>query len=133
MLDSIRRCDDSKAQEPNSLSVSTIRALGLIAVSAFYKIECCNLRCLAARLSRSVTLHMNVKKIFVTSSVTVVVAVLLLAWFFSPYFLLLFLLFGPIIAIGTVDMLPKRQTVRRNFLVIGILLSLLVKFPLEIM
>lgn len=75
---------------------------------------------------------MSVKQIFVISSISVSVVILLLA-LISPYFLLAFLLFGPIIVIGIVDMAQKRQTVRRNFPVIGNFRYMLEKVRPEIM
>ncbi len=55
---------------------------------------------------------------FVISSVVTVFVIGLLG-LLSPYFLLALIVVVPIIAIGVNDMLQKRQTVRRNFPVIG--------------
>lgn len=78
------------------------------------------------------SINMNVKQIFVVSSTVVSLGIVLLA-FISPYFLLAFILVGPIIAVGTVDMIQKRQTVRRNFPVIGNFRYMLEKVRPEIM
>lgn len=75
---------------------------------------------------------MSVKQIFVISSISVSVVILLLA-LISPYFLLAFLIFGPIIVVGIADMAQKRQTVRRNFPVIGNFRYMLEKVRPEIM
>lgn len=61
---------------------------------------------------------MSVKTIFVMSSVIAVLLILSLS-LISPYFLLAFIVIGPIIGVGVVDMLQKKQTIRRNFPVIG--------------
>ncbi len=75
---------------------------------------------------------MSVKHIFVLSSVTVVLAILLLG-LLSPYFLLGFIVVGPVILVGVVDMVQKRQTIRRNFPVIGNFRYMLEKVRPEIM
>jgi len=61
---------------------------------------------------------MSVKTIFVMSSVIATLLILSLS-LISPYFLIAFIVVGPIIGVGVVDMLQKRQTIRRNFPVIG--------------
>jgi hypothetical protein len=78
------------------------------------------------------SINMNVKQIFVVSSIVVSLGIVLLA-FISPYFLLAFIMVGPIIAVGTADMIQKRQTVRRNFPVIGNFRYMLEKVRPEIM
>lgn len=52
------------------------------------------------------------------SSVIAVLLILALS-LISPYFLIAFIVIGPIIGVGIVDMLQKKQTIRRNFPVIG--------------
>ncbi|HQZ82459.1 MAG TPA: FMN-binding glutamate synthase family protein [Pyrinomonadaceae bacterium] len=61
---------------------------------------------------------MSVKTIFVMSSVIAILLILSLS-LISPYFLIALIVVGPIIGVGVVDMLQKRQTIRRNFPVIG--------------
>ncbi|MEZ5422435.1 MAG: hypothetical protein R2682_04985 [Pyrinomonadaceae bacterium] len=61
---------------------------------------------------------MSVKTIFVLSSVIAILLILSLS-FISPYFLIAFIVVGPITGVGVVDTLQKRQTIRRNFPVIG--------------
>src|SRR5690606_19570023 len=61
---------------------------------------------------------MSVKTIFVLSSVIAILLILSLS-LITPYFLIAFIVVGPIIGVGIVDMLQKRQTIRRNFPMIG--------------
>ncbi len=75
---------------------------------------------------------MSVKQIFITSSVVIVLLILLLG-FINPYFLLGLILVAPVIVIGLLDMIQKKQTIRRNFPVIGNFRYLLEKVRPEIM
>lgn len=75
---------------------------------------------------------MSFRQIFVTSSIVAVIAIILLS-FLSPYFLLLLLIVGPLIAIGVGDIMQKKQTIRRNFPIIGNFRYLLEKVRPEIM
>ncbi len=75
---------------------------------------------------------MSVRQIFIVASVVITAAILLLA-FISPYFLLAFLFFGPVIVIGFVDIFQTRQSIRRNFPVIGNFRYMLEKVRPEIM
>jgi glutamate synthase domain-containing protein 2 len=75
---------------------------------------------------------MSVKKIFILSSIVTVLAILLLS-LISPYFLLIFIVVAPIIVIGVMDMTQKKQTIRRNFPVIGNFRYMLEKVRPEIM
>lgn len=75
---------------------------------------------------------MNVKQIFVVTSIAVTVTILILG-LVSSYFLLLFLFVGPIIGIGIADMVQKKQTIRRNFPIIGNFRYMLEKVRPEIM
>ena len=75
---------------------------------------------------------MSVRQIFITSSIIAIAAILLLS-LVSPYFLLSLLVIGPIIVIGVTDMLQKRQTIRRNFPIIGNFRYMLEKVRPEIM
>ena len=75
---------------------------------------------------------MSVRQIFITLSIASVAAVLLLG-LISPYFLLSLLVVAPIIVVGLFDMIQRRQTIRRNFPVIGNFRYLLEKIRPEIM
>ncbi len=75
---------------------------------------------------------MSIKTIFVLSSAIAVLTILLLA-LLSPYFLLAFIVVGPLILVGVIDMLQRRQTIRRNFPVIGNFRYMLEKVRPEIM
>ena len=75
---------------------------------------------------------MSVRNIFITSSIAAVAAILLLS-LISPYFLLGFVIVGPIVVIGVMDITQKRQTIRRNFPIIGNFRYLLEKVRPEIM
>ncbi len=75
---------------------------------------------------------MSVRQIFITSSI-VIVAVILLLSLISPYFLLSFIVIAPIIVVGVMDITQKRQTIRRNFPIIGNFRYMLEKIRPEIM
>jgi glutamate synthase domain-containing protein 2 len=75
---------------------------------------------------------MSFRQIFIISS-TLLIAVILLLSLISPYFLLALLIVVPVVVIGVVDIMQKRQTIRRNFPVIGNLRYLLEKVRPEIM
>jgi glutamate synthase domain-containing protein 2 len=76
--------------------------------------------------------NMSVRQIFIATSIGLTAAILLLS-LISPYFLLSFLLIGPIIVVGVIDITQKKQTIRRNFPIIGNLRYLLEKVRPEIM
>jgi len=59
------------------------------------------------------------RKGFILFSVILVIGLLVLAQFVSYHYLWLFLLFGPIILIGFIDIIQKKQAIRRNFPVVG--------------
>ncbi len=75
---------------------------------------------------------MNVRQIFAISSFVTSALIVLLA-LLNPYFLLLFIVVLPIIVIGIMDMVQKKQTIRRNFPVIGNFRYMLEKVRPEIM
>lgn len=75
---------------------------------------------------------MSFRKIFIITSIVSIATVLLLA-LLSPYFLLLLIILGPVVAIGFVDITQKRQTIRRNFPIIGNFRYMLEKIRPEIM
>jgi glutamate synthase domain-containing protein 2 len=75
---------------------------------------------------------MSVKMIFIILSIASVTAILLLS-LLSPYLLLLLVPVLPIIGVGVVDMVQKKQTIRRNFPIIGNFRYMLEKVRPEIM
>ncbi len=75
---------------------------------------------------------MNVRQIFIISSIAVSAAILLLG-LVSPYFLLVFIVVLPIILVGVTDIIQKKQTIRRNFPIIGNFRYMLEKVRPEIM
>lgn len=75
---------------------------------------------------------MSVKQIFITSSLIAVLAILLLG-LINSYFFLGFIVVAPVIFVGLLDMIQKKQTIRRNFPVIGNFRYLLEKVRPEIM
>lgn len=75
---------------------------------------------------------MSFRQIFGISSAVAVAAVLLLSMA-SVYFLLLLLVILPLIVIGIIDISQKRQTIRRNFPIIGNFRYMLEKVRPEIM
>lgn len=75
---------------------------------------------------------MSVKQIFITSSLIAVLAILLLG-LINSYFWLGFIVVAPVIFIGLLDMIQKKQTIRRNFPVIGNFRYMLEKVRPEIM
>ncbi|MGD9563224.1 MAG: FMN-binding glutamate synthase family protein [Pyrinomonadaceae bacterium] len=75
---------------------------------------------------------MSAKHIFITSSVIAILAILFLGWL-NTYFLLGLIVVVPVIVIGLIDMVQKRQTIRRNFPVIGNFRYLLERVRPEIM
>ncbi len=58
------------------------------------------------------------RKIFVVSTIVLVLIILLWSYFW-PYALLAFLVAGPVIYMGFADMLQTQQSIRRNFPVLG--------------
>ncbi len=75
---------------------------------------------------------MSVRNIFIFSSIASLAVIALLS-IVSPYFLLGLLLVGPIVVIGIMDMVQKKQTIRRNFPIIGNFRYMLEKVRPEIM
>jgi glutamate synthase domain-containing protein 2 len=61
---------------------------------------------------------MNVKKFFIVFSIVTIVSISILS-IYIPSILWAFALLGPIIIVGYIDLLQKKQTIRRNFPVIG--------------
>lgn len=61
----------------------------------------------------------RMRKIFVITSLAVIALVAVLAAFVHLDFLFLYLLFGPFIYMGFVDMIQKRQAIKRNFPLLG--------------
>lgn len=61
---------------------------------------------------------MSPRKIFLVSSIAI--TVLIIAWsYFWPYALFIFVLIAPLIYMGFSDMLQKKQSIKRNFPLIG--------------
>lgn len=58
------------------------------------------------------------RQIFIYVSILITVLIIVGAYF-SPYWLLAFLLFGPLMYMGFKDMLQKKQSIKRNFPLIG--------------
>ncbi len=58
------------------------------------------------------------RRIFIITSITVTVAILVWACF-NIWALLMFLLVGPLILMGVADMVQKKQSLRRNFPLVG--------------
>lgn len=58
------------------------------------------------------------RKIFVVISIVVTMLMLLWAWFWWPA-LFFFLFIGPVIGMGVQDMIQKKQSIKRNFPVLG--------------
>ena len=75
---------------------------------------------------------MSVRHIFITSSLILIAAILFLS-LISPYFLLGLIIIGPIIVIGVIDITQKKQSIRRNFPIIGNFRYMLEKVRPEIM
>ncbi len=75
---------------------------------------------------------MSVRRIFIIVAIVAVLGISLLS-LISPYFLLGFLVFGPVILIGVRDITQKKQTIRRNFPIIGNFRYMLEKVRPEIM
>src|SRR6187549_2490246 len=75
---------------------------------------------------------MSFRQVFIITSIVSIMAILLLS-LISPYFLLSLIIFGPIIAIGVTDIVQKKQTIRRNFPLIGNFRYILEKVRPEIM
>jgi len=75
---------------------------------------------------------MNVRKIFIIAANAATLILLLLA-LITPYFLLGFIVIGPLILVGVIDIVQKRQTIRRNFPIIGNFRYMLEKVRPEIM
>src|SRR6185369_4962833 len=76
---------------------------------------------------------MGFRQIFITSSIVLILIILLFSFFISPYFLLSLIIVGPIILVGVIDIVQKKQTIRRNFPIIGNFRYLLEKARPEIM
>ncbi len=75
---------------------------------------------------------MHVRYIFIISSIIITAGVLLLG-LINPYFLLLLIIVLPIVLIGIVDICQKKQSIRRNFPIIGNFRYMLEKVRPEIM
>ena len=75
---------------------------------------------------------MSVKSIFVISSIVAILVIVLLG-LLSPYFLFGLIVVLPIVGVGAVDMVQRRQSIRRNFPVIGNFRYMLEKVRPEIM
>ncbi len=75
---------------------------------------------------------MKVRKQFIAISITVLIAIAVIAIFWKPILWSL-LFFGPIILVGVADILQKKQTIKNNFPVIGHFRYLLETFRPEIM
>lgn len=75
---------------------------------------------------------MNVRQIFITASIIVTAAILLLG-LINSYFFLGFVVVAPLVFIGLLDIVQKQHTIRRNFPIIGNLRYLLEKVRPEIM
>lgn len=75
---------------------------------------------------------MKPREIFIVISISVLIAVAVIALFWKPVLWSL-LLFGPIILLGIADILQKKQTIKNNFPVIGHFRYLLESFRPEIM
>ncbi|WP_452221202.1 FMN-binding glutamate synthase family protein [Lacinutrix salivirga] len=75
---------------------------------------------------------MKVREYFIIISVVITVSIILLAQFWTPI-LWLFLLVGPLIILGIVDISQTKHTIRRNFPVIGRLRYVLESIRPEIM
>lgn len=76
---------------------------------------------------------MSVRTIFIVSSIVSVAGITLLSLFISPYFLLALIPVLPVVIVGIVDMVQKKQTIRRNFPIIGNFRYMLEKVRPEIM
>ena len=76
---------------------------------------------------------MNVRAIFYRISFVVIVAIGGLAYFLSVNWLWLLLLFGPIIILGITNVVQDKQTIKKNFPVIGNFRYALEKIRPEIM
>jgi glutamate synthase domain-containing protein 2 len=74
---------------------------------------------------------MNTRNVFVTTSVIATGLIILWAYF-TPYALLTFIIVAPLIWMGVEDMLQKKQSIRRNFPVLGRMRYLLEKIRPEI-
>ena len=59
------------------------------------------------------------RKGFIVFSILLVIGICLLAFLKSLNFLWLFLLVGPIVIMGVIDILQKKQAIRRNFPIVG--------------
>ncbi|WP_153797375.1 FMN-binding glutamate synthase family protein [Foetidibacter luteolus] len=59
------------------------------------------------------------RQIFISVSIVITLLFISLAYFFSPYWLTAFVLFGPLMLMGFKDMLQKKQSIKRNFPLIG--------------
>ena len=59
------------------------------------------------------------RKSFIFFSVLLIIGLILLSVFVSIIYLWFFLFFGPIILIGMIDIIQKKQAIRRNFPIVG--------------
>ena len=75
---------------------------------------------------------MSVKQIFITASIISIAAILLLG-LINSYFFLGFVVVAPIVFVGLLDMTQKKQSIRRNFPIIGNFRYMLEKVRPEIM
>ena len=75
---------------------------------------------------------MNVREKFIILSVVVTIAIISIAQFWPPAWWS-FIIFGPFILMGIIDMIQKKQTIRRNFPLIGRMRYLLESVRPEIM
>ena len=75
---------------------------------------------------------MNVRKGFIRLSIVVPILIGGVAYFYFPI-LWLFVLVFPLILLGYKDIFQKKQTIKRNFPVVGNLRYLLERFRPEIM
>ncbi len=75
---------------------------------------------------------MNVRQIFITSSIVIIASILLLG-LINSYFFLGFIFVAPVVFVGLLDIIQKKQTIRRNFPIIGNFRYMLEKVRPEIM
>lgn len=61
---------------------------------------------------------MSVRKIF-TGSAILITTLIVAAAFYTPYALLAFVLIGPLLYMGITDMLQQKQSIKRNFPLVG--------------
>lgn len=61
---------------------------------------------------------MKVRQVFIVSAIVITAAIIGLSFFWKPV-LWFFVLFGPLIIIGFVDIIQKKHTIKRNFPILG--------------